>query len=140
MMSKKHKDRNRNIGLDRPITRRDLLHGISLAGVSTLIPLGIAGCGDPGEGVKVLEAGSEPTGPQVNSVFAPENDPDYYPPIRTGLRGSHAGSFETAHAHARQGQSWTDVATLDESYDLIVVGGGISGLTAAFQYLSLIHI
>ena len=127
-MSKEHNDRSRDLGLDRPITRRDLLHGISLTGVSAILPFAVAGCNDRSAGPKAPESLSEPT------AFAPEMHPDYYPPTRTGLRGSHTGSFETAHAHGRDGRSWSEVATLDEHYDVIIVGGGISGLTAAFQY------
>ena len=59
-----------------------------------------------------------------------QDAPGYYPPALTGLRGSHPGSFEAAHA-LRDGavaQSGTD---LGETYDLVVVGGGISGLAAA---------
>jgi spermidine dehydrogenase len=50
----------------------------------------------------------------------------------TGLRGSHAGSFEVAHATLR-GLRWTAEKT-DEHYDLVVVGAGISGLSAAYIY------
>jgi spermidine dehydrogenase len=62
-----------------------------------------------------------------------QQDPGYYPPALTGLRGSHAGSFEVAHA-LRDGKEWPDVVVDQESYDLIVVGGGISGLAAAYFY------
>jgi spermidine dehydrogenase len=59
----------------------------------------------------------------------------YYPPALTGLRGSHPGSFETAHQVGREGKPF-DVSGLaaEESVDLIVVGGGISGLAAAWFY------
>ena len=50
------------------------------------------------------------------------------------MRGSHPGSFETAHALAREGVRFDDPVDLDEHYDLVVVGAGISGLTAAYQY------
>jgi len=58
-----------------------------------------------------------------------------YPPRLTGLRGSHPGSFEVAHRLAWAGETWPspDQRT-DDVYDLVVVGGGISGLAAAFFY------
>lgn len=56
----------------------------------------------------------------------------YYPPAVTGIRGSHAGSFEVAHALARSGRKYSPPADQTGStYDLIVVGGGVSGLSAA---------
>lgn len=58
-----------------------------------------------------------------------------YPPALTGLRGNHPGSFEVAHRLAWTGESWPRPDDLtDDVYDLIVVGGGISGLAAAFFY------
>jgi spermidine dehydrogenase len=58
-----------------------------------------------------------------------------YPPIRTGLRGSHPGSFEVAHALGREGQQFdTDSVAVSDKFDLIVVGAGISGLSAAYFY------
>jgi spermidine dehydrogenase len=61
--------------------------------------------------------------------------PGRYPPALTGLRGQHAGSFEVAHALAREGRRFAvDSTPIGESYDLVVVGGGISGLAAAWFY------
>ena len=54
--------------------------------------------------------------------------------MRTGLRGSHPGAFEIAHALAREGATFPDPVDLDEHYDLVVVGAGISGLAAAHYY------
>jgi spermidine dehydrogenase len=59
----------------------------------------------------------------------------YYPPALTGLRGSHPGSFEVAHQAGREGRSF-DISGLavEENFDLVVVGGGISGLATAWFY------
>ncbi|MDD1678048.1 MAG: hypothetical protein LUO93_02535, partial [Methanomicrobiales archaeon] len=62
-----------------------------------------------------------------------QDRPGYYPPTLTGMRGSHPGSFEVAHA-MRDGAFWQKAGKpveTGEEYDLIVVGGGISGLAAA---------
>jgi len=64
-------------------------------------------------------------------------DPARYPPALTGLRGQHPGSFEVAHAIGRSGRRFAlDDLAIEESYDLVVVGGGISGLAAAHFYRS----
>jgi len=119
--------RDRALGMDRDITRRDFVNGVAL-GVGGLLagrwidPLAPAGAGH--------ERGREPPGP------GPQDEPGYYPPTRTGLRGSHPGSFEAAHA-VRDGRFWQTAGRpvdVGERYDLIVVGGGISGLAAAYFY------
>ncbi len=62
-------------------------------------------------------------------------DPARYPPALTGLRGQHPGSFEIAHEIARaHRRSSIDGLAIEEGYDLIVVGGGISGLAAAWFF------
>src|SRR5437667_4004571 len=107
------KDYDRCLGMDRPITRRDFINGAAVAVGSTLL------LGFP-------PIGGSPDTKQPNQV-------DNYPPQLTGLRGSHAGSFETAHS-LRDGTFWkTAPAPTDtkEVYDLVVVGAGISGLAAA---------
>lgn len=56
----------------------------------------------------------------------------YYPPALDGLRGSHEGSFEVTHALALDGEAWPRPGSqTDPTYDLVVVGGGVSGLAAA---------
>jgi spermidine dehydrogenase len=93
------------------ITRRDFLHGValSLAAGTSLAPF-------------ELLAQSSTSKP-------------YYPPLLTGLRGSHVGSFEVAHAVAMAGARYGAPAEqTDATYDLVVVGGGISGLSAAYLY------
>jgi spermidine dehydrogenase len=102
--------------MDRPITRRDFLNGAAMAIGSTAIP---------------THAFS-----QSASSLEKQNIPGYNPPLSIGLRGSHPGSFEIAHA-LRDGTFWhTAGKPIDtgEHYDLIVVGGGISGLSAAYFF------
>lgn len=70
---------------------------------------------------------------------SPENflnlESDYYPPSLTGLRGSHPGSNTHAHRLAIDKKTeWGPITNLEETYDLVVVGSGISGLSAAYFY------
>jgi spermidine dehydrogenase len=102
---------DRRLGLDRPITRRDFVHGVGLAGLGLALP---------------WPAGA-----------ASQADADYYPPTLAGLRGSHPGSFEVAHALAREHRKFDNPRSLDETWDLVVVGGGISGLASAYYYRKL---
>jgi len=75
-----------------------------------------------------------PYGCKIDSVIN-TLAPLYYPPELTGLRGSHLGSNTHAHSKAWGNKSdWGVTTNLEEEYDLIVVGGGISGLSAAFFY------
>ena len=88
------------------VNRRDFLSGVSVALTGAALS-----CGEvPEFRAEIEREGAEP-----------------YPPLRTGMRGSHPGSFETAHAMAHEGREWT-AADTGESYDLVVVGAGISGL------------
>jgi spermidine dehydrogenase len=103
--------KDRDLGLDRKITRRDFLDGVALTLGAALIP-------------PSLWAATED---------APEKAKGYYPPALTGLRGSHPGSFEVAHG-LRDGAAWNEGGQpidTKETYDLVIVGGGISGLAAA---------
>jgi spermidine dehydrogenase len=112
-MSENKKDRD--LGMHRPIERRDFLNGMSVAAGATLV--------EPGSfWARVLD-----------DSYAPEKQPDYYPPAKTGMRGSHDGSWEVAHA-MRDGKKWQNPAPDPDSHDLIVVGAGISGLSAAYFY------
>ncbi len=109
--------RDRELGMDRPITRRDFLNGVGAVAAGTLIP-----------GSALAEAAA--------ALEDPAGAKEVYPPLLTGMRGSHAGSFEVAHQLAREHRTnWGPVREPDpELYDLIVVGGGISGLAAAHFY------
>ncbi len=117
--------RDRELGMDRTITRRDFLNGAALAIGASLIPMHCMFAGDSGPDPSPLE-------PFLAQGITP-HDPRYYPPALDGMRGSHAGSWEVAHAE-RDGSEWPDATADNESYDLIVVGGGISGLSAAYFF------
>jgi spermidine dehydrogenase len=109
-----HDSRDRELGMHRRITRRDFLNGAAVTAGAAMMPWDLF------------------AGEQSN----PEKSPDYYPPALTGMRGSHPGSFETAHS-LRDGTFWDSAGKPEdtgETYDLIVVGGGISGLSAAHFY------
>ncbi len=94
---------------DDGITRRDFVNGASVAiGGSLLAPW-----------PDLLAAGFD-------------SGSDYYPPARTGLRGTHNGAWETMHARVA-GRTWP-VGKAEEQYDLVIVGGGISGLAAAHLF------
>jgi len=114
------------LGLDRPIDRRDFLGGVALGAAA--LAAGPALGRDAGGGVGVPAP-----------VALPADRADLarsYPPVRSGLRGQHAGSFEDAH-RARDGEFAGPIAVDEEtgeSYDLVVVGAGISGLAAAHFY------
>jgi spermidine dehydrogenase len=106
-------DHDRYLGMDRPITRRDFINGAAVIVGGTLFS------------TTTVSGRSAETEPQART-----NDD---PPTLTGLRGSHAGSFETAHS-LRDGTFWKTAAApsdTKEVYDLVVVGAGISGLSAA---------
>jgi len=112
---------DRELGMHRQITRRDFLDGASIALTGSLLA----------SAVPWLRAVDSSTG-----SFSPEKDPAYYPPALTGMRGNHEGSYPVAHS-LRDGEPWQATAKPEdtgETYDLIVVGGGISGLAAAYFY------
>ena len=112
--------KDQQLGMHLPITRRDFVNGVGVALTGALF----AG--------NSSSAFGEATAPGAG--VAPPLDP--YPPRRTGMRGSHPGSFEVAH-QVRDTHAWDLGAAIDsnESYDLVVVGGGISGLSAAHFFL-----
>ncbi len=120
----KHKSKSgastdRELGMGRSIERRDFLQGAAFTLAATA-----AGGGMPG---LVFAAGP-------GAAIAAQDQPNYYPPTRTGMRGSHPGSFEGAHAVRDNPNLIADAEATGERFDLIVAGGGISGLAAAHFY------
>jgi spermidine dehydrogenase len=116
---------DRALGMNRKITRRDFFNGISIAVGGAALASMLPALGS------TQEIGSTQT-----VAPAPESDPSYYPPALMGMRGNHEGSYTYAH-RLRDGDFWDGAgkpASVSESYDLVVVGGGISGLSAAYFY------
>jgi spermidine dehydrogenase len=106
------------LGMGKAIDRRDFLNGVAV---------GVGVLGSAGAGKALAEAAAAPW---------PQDVAGYFPPVLTGMRGSHPGSFENAHK-LRDGDFWQGEGApreTGETYDLIVVGGGISGLSAAYFF------
>jgi spermidine dehydrogenase len=114
--------KDRVLGMDRPITRRDFLNGVAIGVSGTLAGSAL--------GAETLLAAA------ALDDLAPEKAANYYPPGLMGMRGNHDGTFRFAH-RLRDGESWDSdgaATKTGETYDLVVVGGGISGLAAAYFY------
>ena len=104
-------DRDRQLGMDRPITRRDFMNGVALtvggAALGSLAPHAAFGATPSGDPAKL-----------------------------TGMRGHSETAMSVMHS-VRDGTFWDSApapTATGETYDLVVVGGGISGLSAALLY------
>lgn len=110
------KNVDKDLGMNRDISRRDFING-AVASVGASVVAGSVAAGSP-----------------ANAAPLPSN---YNPPALQHLRGSHPGSFESAHA-VRDANGWKAIqqsaVDVGEKYDLVVVGGGLSGLAAAHFY------
>ncbi|WP_428332965.1 FAD-dependent oxidoreductase [Novosphingobium sp.] len=100
---------DKDLGMHRPIQRRDFLNGALVSGAALMTPGGFARA---------------------------RTNPGPYPPALTGMRGSgYPAAYSTGHALRDHTFAPTGRASeTADSYDLIVVGGGISGLAAAWFY------
>ncbi len=112
-MRKRMNPEDRDLGMDKRISRRDVLHGFGAIAAASFVP----GQAFADEMLALERAG-------------------VYPPGLTGMRGNHPGSFDVAHQLAREGKvDWGPYSEPDTGvYDLVVVGAGISGLAAAYFY------
>jgi spermidine dehydrogenase len=98
--------------MDRDISRRDFINGVALAAGSLALPSSVLALSE------AASAGQD------------------YPPARMGMRGSHPGSFEVAHElRDRRAIDVSSAMRTGETYDLVVVGGGLSGLASAHFFL-----
>ncbi|HEY7826433.1 MAG TPA: NAD(P)-binding protein, partial [Candidatus Acidoferrales bacterium] len=112
--------RDRELGMHRKITRRDFLDGVAVAVGGAAVSLGAPWLGAQ----------------EAASSFAPEKAPGYDPPSSEGMRGQYNAAYKYAH-ELRDGDFWDSAGkpqSTGETYDLIIVGGGISGLAAAYFY------
>ena len=105
------------LGMTRTIPRRDFINGIAV-------------------GIASAYAGFGSLAPASGST----DDPNAasYPPLRAGLRGQYPGAvseFENIR-NGKYSEFPVSGRDIDEQFDLVIVGGGISGLSAAYFYQS----
>ena len=108
---------DKQLGMLKPIRRRDFVQGALVTAGTALTAHQLA----------AADALSPPPAAELAIIGE-------YPPTRTGMRGSHPGAYEIAHALGRDGARFPEPAEAKEHYDLVVVGAGISGLAAAYFY------
>ena len=115
---------DKELGLDRAITRRDFVYGSSL-----FLSSAVVGCGK-----------STDKKPLSNSDYSFDVSDNWYGPGGIGdYAKSHGNTPElikTAHEirSGRFNAGTTNAIDSGEEYDLVVVGGGFSGLSAAYHF------
>ena len=124
-MDKKKRDnkkkRDRALGMDAEITRRDFLDGVAMVAVGgTMVP--------PLAGGTPVDAETASPPPPMSAQQAAN-----YPPRITGLRGQTDAAKNAGHA-LRDGRAFSSPVDTGEFYDLVVVGAGMAGLGAAYFY------
>ncbi len=140
-MSRKEEDSEQ--GMRCPISRRDFLNGAAITVGAGLMggTTGVGALASEPDGMAAAlrsEKGADPSAEEyfLSKGITQEN-PQYYPPsLENMIRGENPGSFEAMHL-LRDHNFWGNAGSITdtgESYDLIVIGGGISGLAAAYFF------
>lgn len=132
---------DRDLGMGCPISRRDFLNGAAVTLGASLLGSGmVAHASDHDAMAAALnsEKGADASAEEYFfSKGITEKDPQYYPPgLESMIRGENPGSFEAMHL-LRDHDFWNNAGSVvdtGESYDLVVVGAGISGLAAAYFF------
>ena len=114
------KKRDRALGMDAEISRRDFLDGVAITVGGTMV---------------AASAGATAAHAQTASsqLPLPASPPSDYPPRITGLRGQTDAAMNAGHA-VRDGAAFSAPVDTGEFYDLVVVGAGMAGLGAAYFY------
>jgi spermidine dehydrogenase len=115
------KQRDKELGMERKITRRDFLDGVALTIGGAAVAMNLPCAHALGNASRLSPSSNEAAD---------------YPPALTGLRGDQAGVYTYAHK-LRDGKEWETLGTPEsgsETYDLVIAGAGISGLAAAHFY------
>jgi spermidine dehydrogenase len=109
-------EEKRRLGLGRHITRRDFVNGM-MVGAGGLM---VSGC---------IGLRSESNVPAKTADLLPSSKKFYL-----GGDGANIGNTITDGHLVRDSYNFGTAADTDETYDLVVVGGGLGGLTAAYFY------
>ena len=110
------RDEYKDLGMGRPIARRDFLNGAAL---------GITG------GYAFLKEF-----PAEAATLPGVSGEANYPPLRQGLRGQYPAAVEEFEKirEGKYAKFPLSEENISEEFDLVIVGGGISGLSAAYFY------
>lgn len=107
------------LGMNAPITRRDFVNG-ALAGSGAAL---LAGCGGSAGG------GDGPLSPSGSTWTGYGGVGDY-----AWSNGNTQAVVDAAHGIRDHSYPDTAVRPIDETVDLVIVGGGFSGMTAAYEF------
>ncbi len=122
---------DKGLGLDTEITRRDF---VQLAGAG-VVASALPGCGGIGTGDE--EASLRPDG-VASDAWSDQLDDAWYGPGGTGdyapSHGNTPGAVRAAH-WVRDGRlSSAEVTGTGERFDVVIVGAGLAGLSAAHHF------